>query len=213
MHVPSWEWCWLSTAQGLRFRDMPPSALTHRYKGAFAILRVLHISGMDRVRSRESFCAMATFPPALCSRGRPPLLPRARAASHPAMVRSLMRVRSGGGHRTVGLPLLPCSMSNSHVVSTRKRRHDALSSRYGEALYGSSTQPAEAPVSCAQVHRGRRARSVTLSPTKGAMAFLDAAETRTYAMLQQVLRNHAILHTLSFPHTMGTCGALVALVQ
>ena len=44
------------------------------------------------------------------------------------------------------------------------------------------------------------------------MAFLDAAETRTYAMLQQVLRNHAILHTLSFPHTMGTCGALVALL-
>ena len=45
------------------------------------------------------------------------------------------------------------------------------------------------------------------------MAFLDAAETRTYAMLQQVLRNHAILHTLSFPHTMGTCGALVALLS
>jgi hypothetical protein len=22
MHVPSWEWCWLSTAQGRRFRDM-----------------------------------------------------------------------------------------------------------------------------------------------------------------------------------------------
>jgi hypothetical protein len=44
------------------------------------------------------------------------------------------------------------------------------------------------------------------------MAFLDAAETRTYAMLQQVLRNHAILHTLSFPHTMGTCGALFALL-
>ena len=44
------------------------------------------------------------------------------------------------------------------------------------------------------------------------MAFLDAAETRTYAMLQQVLRNHAILHTLSFPHTLGTCGALVALL-
>ena len=48
---------------------------------------------------------------------------------------------------------------------------------------------------------------------KGTMAFLDTAETRTYAMLQQVLRNHATLHTLSFPHTMGTCGALFALLM
>ena len=44
------------------------------------------------------------------------------------------------------------------------------------------------------------------------MAFLDTGETRTYAMLQQVLRNHTTLHTLSFPHTLGTCGALVALL-
>ena len=45
------------------------------------------------------------------------------------------------------------------------------------------------------------------------MAFLDTAETRTYAMLQQALRNHTTLHTLSFPHTLGTCGALVALLS
>ena len=44
------------------------------------------------------------------------------------------------------------------------------------------------------------------------MAFLDTAETRTYAMLQQALRNHMTLHTLSFPHTLGTCGALFALL-
>ena len=44
------------------------------------------------------------------------------------------------------------------------------------------------------------------------MAFLDTAETRTYVMLQQALRNHTTLYTLSFPHTMGTCGALFALL-
>ena len=50
-------------------------------------------------------------------------------------------------------------------------------------------------------------------PMKGTMAFLDTAETRTYAMLQQVLRNHATLvPSFSFPHTMGTCGALFALL-
>ena len=51
--------------------------------------------------------------------------------------------------------------------------------------------------------QGTARASVTLSPLKGAMAFLDTGETRTYAMLQQVLRNHATLHTLSFPHTHG----------
>jgi len=44
------------------------------------------------------------------------------------------------------------------------------------------------------------------------MAFLDTAETRTYVMLQQALRNHTTLYTLSFPHTLGTCGALFALL-
>jgi hypothetical protein len=47
---------------------------------------------------------------------------------------------------------------------------------------------------------------------KDAMAFLDTAETQTYTMLQQVLHNHTTLHTLSFPHTLGTCGALFALL-
>jgi hypothetical protein len=44
------------------------------------------------------------------------------------------------------------------------------------------------------------------------MAFLDDAEATTYSMLKQVLQNHCTMHTLCFPHTLITCGALVALV-
>jgi hypothetical protein len=44
------------------------------------------------------------------------------------------------------------------------------------------------------------------------MAFLDDAEATTYRMLKQVLQNHCTTQTLCLPHTMGACGALVALV-
>ena len=49
-------------------------------------------------------------------------------------------------------------------------------------------------------------------PRKAPLAFLDTAETRTYTMLHQVLHNQTTLYTLSFPHTLGTCGALFALL-
>src|SRR4030095_15216189 len=52
----------------------------------------------------------------------------------------------------------------------------------------------------------------TAGPEKGAMAFLDDAETTTYRMLQQVLHNHCATHTLCLPHTLVACAALVALV-
>jgi hypothetical protein len=52
----------------------------------------------------------------------------------------------------------------------------------------------------------------TASPEKGAMAFLDDAETTTYRMLKQVLHNHCSTHTLCLPHTLVACGTLVALV-
>jgi hypothetical protein len=44
------------------------------------------------------------------------------------------------------------------------------------------------------------------------MAFVDEEETTTYTMLKQVLQNHCTTQTLSFPHTLVACGALVALV-
>jgi hypothetical protein len=44
------------------------------------------------------------------------------------------------------------------------------------------------------------------------MAFLDDAEAATYTMLKQVLQNHCTTSTLCFPHTLVTCGALVAFV-
>jgi hypothetical protein len=52
----------------------------------------------------------------------------------------------------------------------------------------------------------------TAGPEKGAMAFLNDAEATTYSMLKQVLQNHCTTHTLCFPHTLVTCGALVAFV-
>jgi hypothetical protein len=44
------------------------------------------------------------------------------------------------------------------------------------------------------------------------MVFLDDAEATTYRMLQQVLQNHCTTHTLCLPHTLVTCGALLAFV-
>jgi hypothetical protein len=44
------------------------------------------------------------------------------------------------------------------------------------------------------------------------MAFLDDIEATTYSMLKQVLQNHCTTQPLCFPHTLITCGALVALV-
>jgi hypothetical protein len=44
------------------------------------------------------------------------------------------------------------------------------------------------------------------------MTFLDDAEATTYAMLKQVLQNHCTTHTLSFPHILVSCSALVALI-
>jgi hypothetical protein len=52
----------------------------------------------------------------------------------------------------------------------------------------------------------------TAGPEKGAMAFLDDAEATTYRMLKQVLQNHCTTHALCLPHTLVTCGALVAFV-
>ena len=92
-------------------------------------------------------------------------------------------------------------------------RRQRASSRGGLGARASTPRRhADGRAPAAPVPRGRRARSTTLSPTKGAMAFRDIAETRTYVMLHQALRYHTTLHTLSFPHTLGTCGALVALL-
>jgi hypothetical protein len=44
------------------------------------------------------------------------------------------------------------------------------------------------------------------------MAFRDDAEATTYTMLKQVLQNHCTTHTLAFPQTLVSCGALLALV-
>src|SRR5262249_52826652 len=44
------------------------------------------------------------------------------------------------------------------------------------------------------------------------MAFLDDAEATTYRMLKHVLQNHWTTHRLCLPHTLVTCGALVAFV-
>ena len=44
------------------------------------------------------------------------------------------------------------------------------------------------------------------------MAFLDDAEAPTYSMLKHVLQNHCTTHRLCLPHTLVTCGALVAFV-
>jgi len=44
------------------------------------------------------------------------------------------------------------------------------------------------------------------------MAVLDDAEATTYSMLKQVLQNHCTTQTLCLPHTLVTCGALVAWV-
>jgi hypothetical protein len=56
------------------------------------MLRVLQISGTVFVSSAYSFFAMATFDEEALRFGLPPFLPRALAASSPAMVRSLTHV-------------------------------------------------------------------------------------------------------------------------
>jgi hypothetical protein len=44
------------------------------------------------------------------------------------------------------------------------------------------------------------------------MALLDDAEATTYSMLKHGLQKHCLTHILCFPHTLVTCGALVAFV-